>query len=337
MVLAASVPSAIFRCAPSMPGTAPEMHRSARNTVLVSPCLIFLLASGGGCAPTPPEPEEPAVEVAESPRYAREFAFVGQREGESISLLFSFAASTEQGATHRRSRGWVGHGAGWEQFLDAEATTEDGGAVWRIVPTQELRVMVGGPAEIEALAFRRPDRALRLEVDGVRSGWTTFRHSRFRMLDGRLRLGPGWVDGVVLEVQRFLPRPAEGEEASWVLLSDGGETQMVVAEMRAGDGPPERLAWTLFGDEERTWEGFALRARDTFAFDEARRDIPGGWEIVIPEARIRATAGTDALDPVAGEERRGRRAVDARYVLSGQAEMAEEVAILFGIGRYVAR
>ena len=267
----------------------------------------------------------------------RELAFVGSRDGDPISVLFSFTAIPEPGITRRHARGWVAHGAGWEQFLDAETSTRDGGAVWRVVPTEDLRVTVGGPAEVESLAFRRAERALRLEVDGIRSGWTTFRTSRFRMLEGRVRLGAGWVEGVVLEVQRFLPRPGEGEEGSWVLLSDGDGTQVVVAEMQAGEDAPERLAWTLFGDEERTWESFSMRPREMAVFDAARREIPDGWNILVPEARTRITAVSDALDPTAGEERRGRRAVDARYALSGVADLAGEETPVFGIGRYLAR
>jgi hypothetical protein len=312
------------------------MSRSVTRFAL--PLLFLLLLAGGAaCAPAAPETEEAAAEASDPPRYVRELAFVGRRDGEPISVLFSVEAVPEPGITRRQARGWVGYAAGWEQFLDADATTRDGGAVWRVVPTDELRVVVGGPAEIEALAFRRGNRSLRLEVEGVRSGWTTFRNSRFRMLEGRVRLGPGWIDGVVLEVQRFLPRPAEGEEASWVLLSDGEGTQLVIAEMRAGEEAVERLAWTLFGDEERTWESFTLTPRESVAFDPARREIPGGWRIAIPEARIRMTATSDAFDPVAGEERRGRRAVDTRYRLSGEADLAGASTPLFGIGRYVAR
>src|SRR5690606_18089771 len=98
----------------------------------------------------------------------------------------------------RSALGWFARGPTWDRFLEASRVTSAVGGVWRVVPFDGLRVIAGGPAEIEAFRYTRAERRLRLELRDIDVDWIQGGDSRFRLLSGQLLVGTQPVPGPVL-------------------------------------------------------------------------------------------------------------------------------------------
>lgn len=290
---------------------------------LAPPLLaLTLLAACGGGGESPEESEAAApAGAATALRYNRDFVFVASTDEGPLVVPFSFQALDGGAGLERSITGWLARGPDWDRFLEEESLTERSGGVWRVVPDGDLRVLAGGPTEVEALRFERGDRRLRLDLDAPITGWQQGGDSRFRLLEGQLSVGSESVSGPVLEILRVDRTLEDGwpgtQDYDEVFLTGGESLQLVMGESLAGEEASEGFAWVRNGETERTWEEGEVRWLEVRSYQDARRDIPHRWSIRIPGAGIEGEVTADGFDALLGPERGARRAVEVRYTVTG--------------------
>jgi hypothetical protein len=279
---------------------------------------------------------------ASLPRHVREFVFVGSRDGEPLVAPFRFTTIPRDEEFTRRAQGWLAHGSGWDAFLDETFDMPAAGGVWRVVPRGPLRVIAGGPTEVQELVYRRGERVLRLEMQSAVSVWNRDDRIAYRFFRGQLGVGGEMTRGTVLEVQRAALAAADGTrealgDLDWMVLSDGAGLQILLAEAMGSEQALERTyAWTLVDGAEGQWEEASARWIELRTHEPARRDIPSRWTFGIPGAGITGEIEARGYEVELGPERAGRRAVDVRYTVAGWVRVGEgaEERRVFGMVRH---
>lgn len=300
--------------------------RALTARALITALAISLSACGGGS-----DGSEESVSTGDSDqpvplfRYSRDFVFVAPSNDGPLVVPFEFSARERGDEIERGTRAWLARGSVWDRFLDDTMETTAAGGVWRPVPTTDLRLTVGGAAQIESFNFQRGDRQLRLELDSPLSDWQQGDETRFRLLRGRVIIGTEVVSGPVLELLRsesiLEDGWAPGQDFDAVFLSTGDTIQLVIVETLSGDGEGDGYAWIRTPSGERTWDDGELRWLEIRAYDEARRDIPIRWTFRVPGADVTGELTAQGYDAILGPERGGRRAIELRYSVSGSIEV----------------
>ncbi|MGH7457686.1 MAG: hypothetical protein ACREKN_01215 [Longimicrobiaceae bacterium] len=301
------------------------MNRLVRGGGLLA--LLFAASCGEG----PGEDAAPPAATETAPAgqlYTRTFVFLGRRDGAPLVVPFSFTAVRGPEGTLRTARGWLAHGPTWDRFLDQSWQSWGQGTHWRVLPTEELRVFVGGPAELESLLFERGERTLRLDITGVAAAWTPVGPLRVRLLQGRLNLAGERVTGPVLEVQRIGSADAAGLPFEWLFLTGEGVEPLVAA--RSGG----EAGWARLGEEERSGEQLTLEWTELRPLEEARRDIPTAWRLGVPRERVTGRVTASGFDAVLGEERRGRRAAEVFYTVEGEFTTGGDTREVYGVAHH---
>lgn len=310
---------------------------SGRRSRAVPVLLALVAACGTDVVPEPPPRAAAPPDTAAAPtRYVREFVFVGERDGVPLAVPLLFSAT--QRGTHlaRGARGWLAHGTEWEEFLDETWTTPAATGGWRVLPHGDLRVLAGGPVEIEALVYRRGERSLRLMPGTPVSSWALHDQARYRLLLGELELGGRVLPGAVLETQRLQrATAADGEETGpldWVFLTDGAEVHLLLAEALGGPAASARTyAWGVLPDGEHTWDQAEIRWLEVRAVEAARRDVPVRWSFRVPNAQIDGELVSLGAHLELGAERAGRRALVMRHTVEGWLALDEEQRRVYGV------
>lgn len=309
-----------MRCTVFVPQS--QLHISVRIALLV----LFCAACERVPVPEPPAAAPAQVTVDAEPRYLREFIFVGVLADAPLVVPFSFSAVEQEGEIGRTAQGWLGHGPTWDAFLDERWSGPAAGGVWRILPRPEVRVIAGGSTELDALVFRRGERALRLQMNEALSAWSGRDEIRYRLLRGHLHFRGTVVPGTVLETQQIL-RPARstaegGGEFDWLFLTDGGSLRLLLSEaMGSARERKPTFAWVPLPDGERSWDRAEIRWQELRPFPDARRDIPVRWSYRIPEAGWEGEVWSLGSAAEVGLERGGRRAVEIRHTVEGWASL----------------
>jgi hypothetical protein len=276
-----------------------------------------------------------------APRQTREMIFVGQRGGRPLVAVFAFRTVNGSVTRSREVRGWLGHGREWETFLDERWSSGAHGSAWTIVPHGPLRVAAGGPGEIEALWFSRGGRSLRLELEEVLGEWSRGPASRLHLFSAALTVGGQTTSGPVMELLR-LRRPAEDAAVTseQFLLTSGDSLVLMLATGRSENGQSNgspAIAWLRRRGEEQEWSEVHVIPRGGRPVLEARREIPRGWGILVPEAGLRGEVRPLAFSAEIGlVERTGRRGVMARYTVTGWIELDGRRVDVTGMARHVA-
>jgi hypothetical protein len=313
-------------------------HSLFRIAPLLASALL-LAAACGDVADAPGETEGATARVeAPSYRYHREFIFVAER-GEALLIVPVAFRSTDLGTELDRGvRAWLARGGTWDRFVDETGRTSKVGGVWRVVPIGDLRITVGGPAELESLRFQRGERRLRVELDAPLTSWSQGGDTRFRLLSGRVSIGPEAVTGSILEILRVEPTLEDGwppsQDFDAVFLTSGDSLQVLVADRVGGESEGEGYAWVRTRSGERDWGHGEIRWLEMRPYQEARRDIPRRWSVRIPAAGIEGELESVGFDAVLGPERGGRRAVEVRYSVTGWLEIQGEVRTVAGMIRH---
>lgn len=289
-----------------------------------------------------------ALEVADSDNavsdpaspfsYSREYVFLTSTPDGPMVVPFDFSARERGEKIDRSVRGWLARGPVWDRFLDESVETSAAGGVWRVVPTTDLSINVGGTAQIEAIDFDRGERHLRLELSSPLTEWQQGSETRFRLVQGRLTIGTEVVSGPVLELLRYERTLEDGwppdQDFDALFLSAGDSTQMLLAETLSGDGQGGGYAWLRTPTAERTWDDGELRWLEVRAYQDARRDIPIRWSYRIPGAEVAGELESLGFDATLGPERGGQRAVEIHYTVSGWMEIGGERRDVVGIIRH---
>ena len=285
---------------------------------------VLALVLPVACAPDEGTPREDEIAAADSmaaaPRYSRELVFLGRREEEPLVAALGFRARDTGTERARELRGWVAHGSRWEPFLDEQWTSEAHGSAWTIVPHGPLRVAAGGPAELEALWYSRGGRNLRLDVGRALAQLNHGTEERAHLFTATVRMGGETASGMMMELLQLQRPGREGAGArDHLLLTSGDSLTLFVASGAPREGPG--IAWLQTRTGTREWNDVRLSHYGGRPVPEARREIPQGWEIEIPEAGLRVELSSLGFDAEIGRERVGLRAVDARYTVSGSIDI----------------
>lgn len=265
----------------------------------------------------------------------REMLFVGRRDDQPLVTSIAFRTVDGERWRAREIRGWLGHGNRWETFLDERWTSGRSGSAWTIVPHENLRVAAGGPGEVEALWFRRSGRSLRLELDEVLNQWNRGTAARAHIFSGALSVGGERSRGTLVELLQ-LRRPGTDQPTleAHLLLTSGDSLALFIASAVSGGEPAAKVAWLRNAAGMREWSDVRMVLRGGRPLPEARREIPRGWGFVIPEAGIRGEVRPQGFAAEIGRERAGRRAVEARYTVSGWLEWGDRTIPVSGLARH---
>ncbi|CAN5822042.1 hypothetical protein BH23GEM3_BH23GEM3_24200 [soil metagenome] len=304
-----------------------------------------LAAACGSEAPREPAvPPEIRSQAPAATRYAHELIFVGERGGEPLLVPLVFSTSGQGPQVARTARGWLVHDETWDPFLDESWAAPSVGDPWRILPHGPLRVRAGGPTDVEALVYRQGDRVLRLFPGSPISAWSRHEEMRYRLLKAMLEIGGAPINGVMLEIHRVERGDEPGLKVfgalDWLFLTDGEATHLVMAEAAgatdagATDAPPRTYAWTLRPHDENSWDEAEVRWLEMLPVQPARRDVPVRWSFRIPNAGIAGEAASVGRKVEVGEERSGRRSVEAHHIVEGWILTGEERRRVYGILRH---
>jgi len=303
-----------------------------------APAAAILLLLLTGCGADDPAPTGAGASEPDTlaPRYHREFVFLGSRDGAPLVAPFVFRSIQREEEIERNARAGLAHGDTWDAFFDETWTSSLESGVWRVLPHGDLRLAVGGPAEVEAFWYQRGDRRLRMEIAAPLSEWHQGNTLRYRLNTGQLRLGAETTSGIVLESLQ-VRQPGDGARDSDLLfLTAGDSLRVVIGESLAREGEGIRgfaSSWT--GSGERSWDRAEVRWLELRALEEARRDIPLHWSFRIPEAGIHGEVSALGMAPKVGMERPGRRAVEIHYTVEGWIEIGEARSPVIGVVRHV--
>lgn len=137
--------------------------------------------------------------------YTRDLLFVpGTATPDTASgpAVLTFLARGRRGGVHRESDGWMLGGGGWTHAWDFGWEGAETRQPWRLVPHDELRLLVGMDDEIEAMVLG-PDSAprLRLEPGDFVAEWTPAPGAQILLRDGRAQRGAHSAGGWVLDAR----------------------------------------------------------------------------------------------------------------------------------------
>jgi hypothetical protein len=316
------------------------MHLVRRFLMASLAGLATLLSLGCGAGGDSPGEAEGAAAPAAAAvfRYNREYVFLAPGPHAPLVVPFTFRATDDGAQLERVTRGWLARGATWDRFLEESGRTSRVGGVWRVVPQGDLRIVAGGPAELEALRFERGERRLRLDLEAPLTPWNQGGDTRFRLLRGRLSIGPETFTGPVLEILRVERALEDGwpapQDFDALFLTSGDSMQFVLAEKMGGTGDAPGYAWTRLDGRERSWERAEIRWLELRPYQDARRDVPRRWSFQIPGSGIAGELEAVGSDAILGPERGGRRAVEMRFTVEGWVQVQGRRASVAGTIRH---
>lgn len=306
--------------------------------------VLGLSIASGGCERRDTEPRVGDGGIVDGPgwRYQRGLTFLAREDGGIAAAPFAFRTSPSESRYHREARAWLARGATWDAFVEEAWSAPPVGGVWRMVPHGELRLAAGGSG-VEALWYDSGGRRLRLDVSDPASTWQGGERQRFRLLHGRLAVGPEPSPGLVVEELQVSRRAAAGEPDivldRLVLVDENGFALYLMHERTDSPrgGGVESTAWTLAaGSTEAVQEG-RVEWVEVRPFEEARRDIPLQWRFEAPESGVRGEISAVGYHPTLGLERGGRREIEVRYTVEGWLQRGDERVEVVGIVRHEQR
>jgi hypothetical protein len=310
---------------------------------LLGGLALAVLAAVSACrpeaAPEMTRAAAPIDTVGVTTRYTREFVFVGERAGVPLVVPFAFTSREEGAQLDREVRAWLGHGAEWDAFLHESWSTPPGGGVWKVLPQGDLRIVAGGPSEVEALVFRRGERRLRLRPEILRASWAVRDELQYRLFEGRLELAGQGIRGSVLEAYRVMRGPADELAApgalDWLFVTDGGSLHLLLTEAFGGpDVADKTFAWSVSAVAEQSWPSAEVRWLEMLTLEQARREVPVAWSFRIPTGGVEGEVYSLGYDLQLGPDRPGRRAVLLRHNVEGWARVGEDRYRIFGLLRH---
>lgn len=305
-----------------------------RPPIVIVGLLVALAACGGDAGPRVTRTTAADPTPAET-RLTRELLFVGRSRGRPLVASIAFRSFDTDSLRAREIRGWLARDNRWETFLDERWTSSAVGSAWTVVPHGDLRMAAGGPTGVESLWFDRGARRMRLRIGEVLGQWNRGSTTRIHLMAATLNVGGDPTRGVVVELLRVRRRADEEPGTSQQLILTSGDSLVLLADRAVGRGREAgALVWLRDGDGAREWTDVQVQTRGARLLHEARREIPRHWTVTVAEGGIRADVRGLGFAAEIGEERAGRREVEARYTVSGWIERDGGRIPVSGLARY---
>jgi hypothetical protein len=250
--------------------------------------------------------------------YERNIVFSTLTEDSAIVVPWMFQARTRPGGVDRTARGLLARGPTWEAFYDMAWEASPTRAPWRILPHENLRLVVGEGDAVAGMIFADGARQLELELADVLIEWTGTRGQVFRLLDAAAYLSEQPIGGLALDMSR-VHGAEEVAPGDWAFLTSGDSLQVVLetAFPRAPGTPGAYRAWARLDFRNLQWPAVTVGWGEIRAFQPARQNVPATWTVdsedddlmgslEVQSSEIRAGAGEGPLLPV-----------DALFLVSG--------------------
>jgi hypothetical protein len=278
---------------------------------------------------TPDETEPGRIGVATPARYLTTLAFAGA--GVNARQLYVRLANDASESELRREYGaWLADANGWTRMLDLQDTLPVPRAAWRVLPSEQLRVMVGDDAELSGLLFQGSERSAQLTPSGVVAEWTGLTGQRARLGLASLDLADTSDAGLLFF--RRAARPASAEKSDLIervfLLADSLGNGILIQTV-LGEAERTSVAWTWVEGVENTWSDVRLSPVDLE--EEADPREAREWAIQIPNAEATGRLRVAEADS-AGHPTRPFQPGERFYLLTGELAVGELLLALRGIG-----
>jgi len=302
--------------------------------------LFIVVVASAACGaseqgPSPGSDTAAALATRGAPEggvYERNVVFASL-EGDSTFLVSWLMKATEgRDSVEREAHGLLARGGVWDAFFQEQWRTPPTRSPARILPHDELRLLVRDEGAVDGIIFEDPPRNLEIILGEGDASWTGTRGGSFQILAGSAYLADQHIEGLVLDMARASngERPPGGD---WAFLLSGDSAHFVLAADAEHGGEVEPLyqGWGENHEEPLRWPEVRIDWRRTEAFPPARRDVPVEWEVWSSDgaiaglleatsAEIRAGAGPGPLLPVR-----------ALYEVSGDISTTEGVFTVHGV------
>jgi hypothetical protein len=312
--------------------------------VRASLALCLPLSACGADAPPPAVPEQGQQPSENNDRnfedglYERNVVFMTVDADSAIVVPWLFRASSSEQGVERSTQGWLARAGLWEPFFLEQWTTEPTRTAFRIHPRGPMDLVVGDDGSLERIVFSEVLRQLEVVIDEGMSDWSGNRGETFRVHRGAALFGDQRVEGTVLDMNRA--RLREGPEpGEWLFLTGPRRLAILV---HSPDGSSNYTAWGRMGEDEFRWPAVRVEWTAVRSFEEARRDVPVGWEVRSLGADLRGgplivTLASTGMELQALEGEGPILPVDGLFQVIGSVVLAGESLAVRGLVRHVQR
>lgn len=261
------------RLAPTAGGAPPMVAVLVIASACGDPDVSVTERSGG--APQAPDSGNFVGSV-----YERNFVFASL-EGDSVFFVPWLMQATERSdSVMREAHAWLARGGVWDRFYAERWWTPPTREPSRVLPHEELSLLVRDEGAIDGIVFEDPPRSLEIILGEGELAWTGARGGSFQVLTGSAYLADRRIDGRVLDMARASAgdRPPGGD---WAFLLSGDSAHFVFAadDEHGGEVEPLYRGWGDHEGEAFQWPEVRVDWRRREAFPPARRDVPVEWEI----------------------------------------------------------
>lgn len=316
--------------------------KSTLRTLHVLATLAFAACSPEGGEPAPDTPSvaesEDSAAAFQGRIYERNLVFLTPQQDSTLVVPWLFSARTRAGTVDRRARGWLHRSGAWEPFFGEEWETPPTRAPWRILPRENMRILVGLEDALDRIVFSEGPRQLEVVLDGSLVEWSGPRGGTFRLLDGGLVLANQRVEGLILDMSRAR-RAEDAPPGDWAILVSGDSLQAVLHAPRALDPGSSGAyrAWARLDFRQLQWPSVTVEWSETRAFERARRDVPYAWTLASDDADLGGTLRVRAAEIDAGAGEGPQLPVAALFEVTGTLRIEEASYPVHGILRHEQR
>ena len=302
------------------------------------PLAIVVAGCAGG------EPEAPAQgdaaaggALADSLHrtYERSFVF-STLVGDSVFLQPWLMKTTVTGdVAQHHTRGLLARSGTWESFYSETWSGPTPRPPTRLLPHENMRLVVGDAGEIVGIVFQEEARQLEIALGSVLMEWVAPWGQTIRLIDASLYLLGQRVPGMALDVARAYDA-RETRPGDWAFLTSGDSLQVVLAappQGRSRAGPPYQ-GWARLDLGDVRWPQLIVDWSETQAFPAARQDVPVAWTISSPSDEVEGVLTARSSELTADEGEGPILPVEGLFDVEGTLTIEGRVFEVRGIFRH---
>jgi hypothetical protein len=308
-----------------------------RPKVLVA---VFLAVTGCvGESPSPQTSEQGPTPAAGPVRnfddriYERNVVFMTMGADSAIIVPWLLRSAGSAQGVERTAEAWLARAGLWEPFFTDRWESPATRSPFRIHPHGPMDLVVGPDGALEEILYEEGPRQLEVIIDEGMSDWSGNLGETFRVHQGAAHFGDQWIEGLILDMSRIHRRegPAPGE---WMFLTGAGRLALVIVE--AGESSTY-TAWGRWGEEEYRWPEMEVEWSTVRSFEEARRDVPVGWELNTPDRTLALSLVSAGMELRTGAGEGPLLPVEGLYQVSGSLVLAGDSIEVRGLVRHLQR